>query len=409
LNLQVQEAQGTVTPTIKKRKTTCSVCAGEKLVNVLDLPKFPFTGIFLSSPDDSRYRGVDQEFMLCRECGHGQLRNIIDPRLVYDESYKHRSSWSPIATSGNDFFLSFLQNVTRGKTFRRILEIGCNDLYLLKKLESLGNHLVGVDPIWHGNEPDVGGKIKILGKFVEEVNFHQELGGEPDLIISAHTLEHIENPMDQLNNIVDVAADEAIFVIEVPGFDSLMANCRIDQIFHQHIQYFSLASFERLIYEIGGDYLTHNFNSGYWGGTMLVAFKKAAKRSRSFQGCFICPNVKVFRKNLKLFRDQIENCMRIIDSLKTEIMYGYGAAQMLPTIAYHMKSDMSFLKSVLDDNPERHGLMYPGMPIVIQKPEAGLTLEGANVLITALDSIRPIMKRAIGLRAKRIILPLHMV
>ena len=386
----------------------CSVCESGELREVVNLPKFPFTGIYVHSPDMPRYRGVDQALMLCGECGHGQLRNVVDPRLVYDRSYTHRSSTSPISTTGNDFFAQFLTRVAAGRTFRRVLEIGCNDLYLLKKIESLGERLFGVDPIWKGREHGDSGKITVLGNFVEELNCVDDLGGPPDLIISAHTFEHIQKPKNQLERLVNAADANALFVVEVPGFDSLLMNCRFDQVFHQHIHYFSLASFERMIYEIGGEYIAHTFNYGYWGGTILVAFRKQSDtRPPSFQNRFSPPKENQIHRQFAMFLEQLDACMHIIASWENETIYGYGAAQMLPTIAYHMKSDLAFVKSVLDDNPDRDGLMYPYLPVVIQKPEAEFSLEGANVLITALDSIRPILKRVIAMKAKRILVPLH--
>jgi hypothetical protein len=309
--------------------------------------------------------------------------------------------------SGNDFFGRFLTQMAAGRTFERVLEIGCNDLYLLNSISSLGKRLFGVDPIWKGREPGAKDRITVFGKFVEELNCADDLGGPPDLIISAHTFEHVKAPKQQLAKLMRDALNNALFVVEVPGFDSLLENCRFDQIFHQHIHYFSLSSFERLIHEIGGEYLAHTFNYGYWGGTLLVAFRKAGTHKAQFETRFPAPKEDRFAWQLAMFREQLAMCMRLIDSLEHETIFGYGAAQMLPTIAYHLKSNLAFLKSVLDDNPDRHGLMYPYLPVVIRKPSPELTLEGANVLITALDSIRPILKRAIALKAKRILVPLH--
>jgi len=278
----------------------------------------------------------------------------------------------------------------------------------LKKIDKLGEQIFGLDPIWKCNPPpQLGEKIKVVGKFVEELDFEQDLGGRPDLVLSAHTFEHIENPRDQLEKIVGIAEANAIIIVEVPGFDSLLNNCRFDQVFHQHVQYYSLASFERLIYEVGGEYIDHAFNYGYWGGTMMVAFRKNSKKDKTFSGKFQKRTMQVVEEKIKLFTVQMNNSMKLLETFKNEPICGYGAAQMLPTVAYHMNSDFSFMKCVYDDNTDRNGLMYPYMPIVIEKPKENQTLEGVNVLVTALDSARPIVKRISQLKAKRVILPLN--
>jgi hypothetical protein len=245
---------------ISRTRDRCAICDVGDLVQVVDLPKLPLTGIFLKAPAGQEYPDVDQALMLCRQCSHAQLRYTLDPEYVYRDTYTHRSSLSPLATSGSDFFLQFVKGIAGDGRFKRAVEIGCNDLYLLRQLEPLGQQLLGVDPIWMGQEPEVTSKIRVVGKFVEEIDLQEELGGSPDLILSAHTFEHLDDPKGQLLRLMKVAVRQAIFVLEVPSFDSLLATCRFDQVFHQHIQYFSLASFIRMVYEAGGEYLTHTYN-----------------------------------------------------------------------------------------------------------------------------------------------------
>jgi len=197
-------------------------------------------------------------------------------------------------------------------------------------------------------------------------------------------------------------------VCEVPGFDSLVTNSRFDQVFHQHIHYFSLASFQRMIYEIGGEYLTHTFNYDFWGGTMLVAFRKRDNFKPRMEGTK-GPSEKLISKRYEMFRDQLAGLMKTIDYMKEGPIYGYGAAQILPTLAYHLQSDLSFLEGILDDNPSREGLTYPQLPVRIFQPHEKMTLEGASVLITALDSIRPILKRITPMKPRHILVPLNLI
>jgi hypothetical protein len=218
------------------------------------------------------------------------------------------------------------------------------------------------------------------------------------------------NPKPQLERLLQAAEDGALFVVEVPGFDSLLNNNRFDQVFHQHIQYFSVASFLRMLNEVGGTYLAHTFNYDYWGGTMLVAFRKTAKLPQySLPKSVRPPTTVVVEKSYENFQQQIMNLMASLESLRSEAIYGYGAAQMVPTLAYHMHSDLSFLTSILDDNPDRCGLTYPGLKVTIQPRKDELDLKDASVIVTALDSARPIMRRLLELRPRQILIPLNIL
>ena len=389
-------------------KRTCSVCDGGNLSQVLELPEFPLTGIYLDAPDDGQFRLVDQGLNLCGDCGHGQLSQVIDPDYLYIDTYTHRSSLSPISTSGNDFFAAFLAEITGGRTFERIVEVGCNDLYLLKKIAPQGKSLFGIDPIWRGQEGSSDDNITVLGKFVEDVDFNTEIGGAPDLIVSAHTFEHVDEPRHVLANLMDTAADGALFLIEVPCFDRLLANLRFDQVFHQHIHYFSIASFVRLIEVVGGVYLSHRINYDYWGGTLLIAFSKPdGGAGTSDPPIAPAPQETLVRARLEMFKDQMGALMRVIETLKGHRIYGYGGAQMLPTIAYHMDNSLAFLTCVLDDNPDRQNKTYPHPRVWIRKPAHEMNLRESSILITALDSIRPIMKRLLDIRPRHILVPLQ--
>ncbi|MBI3315547.1 MAG: hypothetical protein HYZ87_01045, partial [Candidatus Omnitrophica bacterium] len=113
-------------------KTSCSVCRGGRLEKVLDLPEFPLTGIYVEKPCPDRFPDFDQSLMLCPDCGHAQLSRVVDPDYLYVKTYSHRSSESPISIQGNDFFLGFLDRISDHRRFKSVLEVGCNDLYLLK-------------------------------------------------------------------------------------------------------------------------------------------------------------------------------------------------------------------------------------------------------------------------------------
>ena len=150
--------------------------------------------------------------MYCACCGHAQLRECVDPSYLYQDTYTHRSSLSPIATRGNDFFLSFLTDVTGTRKFESIVEIGCNYLYLLNKISHRGHELTGFDPIWRDRAAPVDGAIRVSGKYVEEIDPPVDFQSRPDLVLSVHTLEHVNDPLESLRPIFDYARPGALFL-----------------------------------------------------------------------------------------------------------------------------------------------------------------------------------------------------
>lgn len=384
---------------------SCHVCSGSNLEFVFEAPGLPLTGLYIREGISVQVPKYDQALMYCMDCGHGQLRNLIPAEVLYDSTYTHRTSTSPIAIRGNDFFSEQLQVITNGRRYKSLLEVGCNDLYLLHKCQGLADSLVGVDPIWMGRDHALNSKTKVLGGFVEDIVVGRHIDTPPDLIISAHTFEHIHDIYGQLSKLVDIASDRCLFVIEMPCFDTTIRLRRFDQVFHQHIQYLSLSSMRRLVERLGCGFVGHVFNYQYWGGTLIFWFEKGQTKLSAGETKREPLQLQDVKRAYSEFRDALGFAYEQAVSLG-EVCFGFGAAQMLPILAYHMQSDLGFMEAILDDNQERWTSRLPGVkPLIRGLKDNELT--DAAVMITALDSARPIARRLLGLNPRRILYPLH--
>ncbi len=394
-----------------KELTECRVCGSQRMRRVIELPDLPLTGIFISQKEKNssrkKYPNFNQVFLRCDECGHGQLLNSVSPSYLYQDTYTHRTSKSAISKSGNEFFYKFLKAVGRDRTFRCCLEVGCNDLYLLNKLGSICEYRYGIDPVWPKGLSREPGNIKVIGGYIEEVSLENMLSEEPDLVISAHTFEHLEHPCKALQKVFKIAAKDALFIIEVPCFDTLVTTFRFDQIFHQHINYFSTASMLHLIKTIGGEYVNHTYNFDYWNGTLLIAFRKSSLISNNELN-ITAPLSEDIERNYCIFRKILEYCRATLDfySKKGIPIFAFGAAQMLPVLAYHLQTDFAEIEAILDDNPEKDSLVYPTLKPVIHTVENSSFSRNSAIIVTALDSFKAIISRLISLSPRYIVHPL---
>ncbi len=384
---------------------TCSLCGGA-LADVFDLPDLPLTGLYVPDPAVHEQR-FDQALMLCRRCGHGQLARFLPARTLYDDSYAHRSSASPIAVAGNDFLHDFIAGLAGRRRFRQIVEVGCNDLYLVRKLLSMGESALGIDPIWRGRDGEMAPGLRVLGGLLEDVDPAAAMRAPADLIVSAHTFEHMHDPLGALGRLFDIAAEDALFVIEVPGFENLVRGRRFDQVFHQHLHYFSLASLLGVVERSGGRYLAHRYNYDYWGGTLMLAFERGTKRAA------LSPprrrmTATAIRRGIADFRRQSAAVPRLLADGGFGAVYGFGAAQMLPVLAYHMGGLEAF-DAILDDDPGRQGKYYPGHDVPIRPSTEIGAFGDAALVLTAPDAARPILPRMVALKPRKVILPLQIV
>lgn len=391
-----------------KRKTNCSICNSRSLERVAELPNFPLTGMFVEVRPEKEAPIFDQDLMSCAACGHLQLSRVLPPSLLYGEQYTFRSSASHATPSAISFVADYIDKLSAGKKFECALEIGCNDLVLLKELGKRANSAVGVDPIWATRDaPYLPTNLSVLGGIAEDIDLGADLEARPDLIVSTHNLEHIDEPRLLLNRLMEIAADDALFVMEIPDTDCMIRNQRFDQVFHEHIHYLNFGSFMRLIQECGGTYVGHCRNYRHWGGSLSLAFCKGSKYgTHALAEESIRYSLGELKDKYRFFRNGFQQTSEQIEDFNGKV-WGYGAGQMVPSVAYHMGGGFSKLGALYDDSPRRDGLYYPGLKTQIRCPSPDQDFSQDGILITSLDAVRPIMGRVLELAPRAILLPIR--
>jgi hypothetical protein len=393
---------------IINRRSCCCVCGGTSIPSVLTLPRLPLTGRFVRKPQRDFILGFDQELLLCESCNHVQLLNQVNPKTLYDSSYSFKTSLSATARQGTGAFLDFLNQVRGDKKFNCVLDVGCNDLFLINELKGYGKWRVGIDPIWASQDfKNEDSDVLVIGDSVESADLQSLLPAKADLVVCRHTLEHIFDPRPVIEKILDNSVDDSLYVFEIPCFDLLLERNRIDQVFHEHLQYFTRGSIAKLIDVCGAELIDCSFNYHNWGA-MMVAFKKKGNSQGVFeQDCLVFSGEQIEQK-YKLFRYQMENTIDILKGLQGNV-YGYGAALMLPVLAYHMKTDLGFLKAILDDDEEKDEWFYENLPLRVCLPKKIKDYEDSSVFLSAWDNVKPIMSKLLSNRPKHIISPLHLI
>ena len=146
-----------------------------------------------------------------------------------------------------------------------------------------------------------------------------------------------------------------------------------------------------------------NYNYSYWGGTQILHFSN-----------YIRPTVKppIFdlslekvKRSIKLFVSEKEKLIFRLENSPGRV-FAYGAAQMPPILQYHFSDSFKKLEEIFDDNPDRIGKYFPGDD---RKIKSFIDFEfepNDTVVITALDSTKPLVRNLLGRNINLIIIPL---
>jgi hypothetical protein len=383
--------------------TECGISGAKHFHSLWKLPRLPLTERF-GSFDPNHNLTFDQELMISLPTGHVQLRIQVDPKILYGSSeYSFRTGGSDKSRKGVDFFLSYLQQFTLGRFFKSAVDVGGNDLFVARSLTGVAGHCAVVDPICGPIDGHTIDGIKVFGRFVEDVDFASDMP-PPDLVVCRHTLEHITNPRQVIDQWFQQCGKDCVYVVEIPCFENLLESLRFDAVFHQHIHYFDLNSFKRLVWECGGEYLGHAYNhQGSCGGAMLVAFRRA-KNKQSEPKIELASKIARVERRIALYKTQMAMMQEQLHSLPKPV-YGFGASLMLATLGYHLRTDFSQLTCILDDDESRDGATYENLPVTVRHTAKVAPAPNSSYLITSLENIRPIYRRILELTPRRILVP----
>ena len=130
----------------------------------------------------------------------------------------------------------------------QVLEVACNDGYLLQYFQPYGIPARGVEPA--GN---VAEAAREKGIDVRCCFFNAETAGEIaaqdgryDLVIGNNVLAHVPDINSFVAGLAAVLGPEGTITMEFPHLMQLMQNSQFDTIYHEHFYYLSLAAVQRI-------------------------------------------------------------------------------------------------------------------------------------------------------------------
>lgn len=389
-----------------KEIESCGVGGDREFESLWTLPALPLT------ERAGKYRAdhglvFDQELLISTRSGHVQLRYQVPPSILYTKSeYLFRTGNSASAVAGADFFVEFVKSVaSRPEGYRSLVDVGGNDLYVAKQLKQLARDRAVIDPVCAAIDGQVVDGISVFGRLGEEIDLASDLP-TPDILVCRHTLEHVTEPRTMMAQWLEQCSPECLFFIEIPCFENLLESLRLDAIMHQHVQYFDLSTLKWMIWSLGGEYITHRYHHQVsCGGALMVAFRKATKQIEAPLQISVNEKISHIKTRIALFEQQMTVAHGLLEKLP-QPAFGFGAGLMLATLGYHLKTDFSGLECILDDDESKHEMQYENVDVRVCSTSVVKPPANSSFVITSLEAMRPIYRRLLDFKPRRILSPL---
>ena len=141
---------------------------------------------------------------------------------------------------------------------------------------------------------------------------------------------------------------------------------------HQHLNYFSIKSFEKILSRCGGKIINYQYNNLHYGTLMVYITLKKSKQ-KQIKKLNKIKNITQdnFINSYLNFKSNLLSKKKIINSFLdgNKKFYVVGAAPLLPLINYHMDNIVNKAYAILDDDKKKIGKYFSGIKPKIKSLE----------------------------------------
>lgn len=385
--------------------TRCRLCGSAALASVVDLGATPPCESFLAADQlDRPEPAYPLHLRVCTDCWLAQIPPLITPEETFTQ-YAYFSSYS---TSWVEHARTFVADTTERLGLGAdafVVEVASNDGYLLKHFVDRAVRCLGIEPSVNVGAAARDAGVPTLTEFLDPATGAAVRAehGPADLVVANNVYAHIPDVVGFTRGLRALVADDGWVSIEVQHLLTLIEENQYDTIYHEHFQYYTVASAARALAS-GGLALvdvellpTHGGSVRLWarpaevagepadgssparapgaggrgadvpapgaGGRVadVLALEKAAGlQELSGYAEFSARVAKVRRDLLRFLIEAAE---------RGESVVGYGAPGKGNTLLNHCGIRPDLLPYTVDRNPYKHGRFTPGSRIPILSPE----------------------------------------
>ena len=345
------------------KRTSCAGCGNTELITLLDLGSVPFVGEFPSKVDLDNQTRWSLQLVFCNKCKLVQTDSLINPKVAFKD-YKYLSS-----VSLSEYFKE-VANVLDKKynvKGKDILEIGCNDGVLLEPLCELGANAVGVDPSESVEVAKQKG-LKVHRGFFS-YNSHVTFENKFDLVLSNNAFAHIIDIHDVVKGVNHVLKPNGEFVFEVHYLKSLIVENQWDNIYHEHIYYYSLTALNNIFKQYDMtiiDYEIIPIHSGSIRVTVSNSKQETPQKvldKIDLESVTICDLSYLTQYSIDV-KQHISDFNKMFYNLDQNVV-GYGASGRAGIFCSMTELDAHDIEFIVDESPQRAGRYLSGTKIPI--------------------------------------------
>jgi SAM-dependent methyltransferase len=381
----------------------CRSCGAPLTHSFVDLGLSPISNAFVR-PDDALKgeRFYPLKTFVCSSCFLVQVADIETPNAHFHEHYVYFSSQTPSWVAHAQSYCDMAVARFGLGASSQVVEVACNDGYLLQHFIAAGVPCLGVEPSGNVAQAARQKGIKVESAFfgLKTAQRLRDQGVCADLMVANNVLAHVPDLNDFVAGFALLLKPSGTITFEFPHLASLMQDCQYDTIYHEHYSYLSLTALRPLFARHGLVIVEAERLPTHGGSLRVYVQHQGAAAFTGDMGEEALDRLEayaVFSERVKAHKRAL---LSLLISLKEQgkRIVAYGAPAKGVTLLNFCGIGTDFLDFAVDRSPAKQGLLMPGVQVPVYAPERLFEAKPDYVLILPWNLAGEIMDQLAAIR-----------
>ncbi|WP_439595564.1 methyltransferase domain-containing protein [Falsiroseomonas sp.] len=369
---------------------SCRCCGGHRVELVIDLGDQPHCNRLVRPELEP---GVEPHYPLrlgfCRDCSMVQIDHTIPKESMFSD-YPYVSGTTKTLPA---HFLATSQRIAARydvKPGDLVVDIGSNDGTWLKQWAFSGARVLGVEAAGNVAKLAQDAGVPTWNRFFNAAccaDIRKEFG-PARIITAAGVFFHLEELHSVVDGIAQLLAEDGVFVVQAIYLGGMVENTAFDQIYHEHLCYYTLKSLSALLERHGLEVFSAELVDIHGGSIEAHVARKGARpvqdSVRAMQAQEIAKGfgeIETYRTFADNVLDLRKRLVALLEGYKNskKSVWAYGAPAKGATLLNSFGIGPDLVQKAVEKNPMKVGLAIPGVRIPIEaeegaRPDAYLVL-----------------------------------